>query len=193
MEDDVAAVAHDVLAAVAASIGVAHAQGTGAEHNPLQTDEEMVQNAMSAAPEAVGRNATIVTMDAQGKMRTLQEGTTNFTCFPDDPTTPANDPMCVDENGLAWAEAWMNKEEPPEGKVGFGYMLAGGGTPSNVDPFATEPPGGAEYLQEPPHVMIFNMGELPQDYPDPGENPDTSQPWVMWGGTPYEHLMIPVE
>jgi hypothetical protein len=41
--------------------------------------------------------------------------------------------------------------------------------------------------------MIFNMSELPQDYPQPGEDPDMSQPWVMWAGTPYEHLMIPVE
>jgi hypothetical protein len=70
--------------------------------------------------------------------------------------------------------------------------LQGGSTASNLDPYATEPSGG-EWHQEPPHVMILNMGELPQDYPQPGETPDMSQPWVMWAGTPYEHLMIPVE
>lgn len=48
-------------------------------------------------------------------------------------------------------------------------------------------------MQEPPHVMVFNTAAAMQGYPDPGEHADMSQPWVMWGGTPYEHLMIPVE
>ena len=157
------------------------------------SDEELIANAKSAAPKAVGENATIVGFQADGSTRVLQKGSNNFTCFPDDPSTPANDPMCVDANGLAWAEAWMTKTNPPEGKIGFGYMLAGGGTPSNVDPYATEPPAGKAPLDEPPHVMIFNTAEAMQGYPDPGEDVDTTQPWVMWGGTPYEHLMIPVE
>jgi hypothetical protein len=124
-------------------------------------------------------------------MRTLREGTNNFTCMADDPT-PGKNPMCLDENGMAWAHAWMTKTEPPKDKVGFGYMLAGGATPSNTDPHATAPAGG-ELAQEPPHVMIFNFPELPADYPQPGDTPDMSQPWVMWAGTPYEHLMIPVQ
>ena len=156
-------------------------------------DEKLIASAMSAAPEAVGRNATIVVVDEKGQMQTLKEGTNNFTCLPDDPSTPANDPMCVDENGLEWTKAWIGKTEPPEGKIGFGYMLEGGGTPSNVEPYATKPPEGRQYIQEPPHVMIFNYGDGMQGYPDPGEDVDPSQPWVMWGGTPYEHLMIPTE
>jgi hypothetical protein len=35
-------------------------------------------------------------------------------------------------------DAWVNKTEPPEGKMGFGYMLQGGATPSNLDTFATK-------------------------------------------------------
>ncbi|MEW9807521.1 hypothetical protein ABUE31_16135 [Mesorhizobium sp. ZMM04-5] len=154
------------------------------------TDDQLIENAMSAAPDAVARNATIVAVDASGHMRTLRQGTNNFTCMADDPS-PGNNPMCLDRNAMAWAEAWMNKSEPPKGKVGFGYMLAGGVTPSNVDPFA-EPVEGAQ-AQEPPHVMIFSMPELPADYPSPGTEPDMTQPWVMWAGTPYEHLMIPVQ
>ena len=23
--------------------------------------------------------------------------------------------------------------------------------------------------------------------------PDTTKPYVMWGGTPYEHMMLPVQ
>ncbi len=156
-------------------------------------DKELIANAMSAAPEAIARNATVVAVDEQGQMRTLQEGTNHFTCLPDNPSTPANDPMCLDENGLLWLKAWMTKTEPPKGKIGFGYMLQGGGSPSNVDPYAAKPPEGRDYLKAPPHVMIFNYGDTMPGYPDPGENPDTSQPWVMWSGTPYVHLMIPTE
>jgi len=164
----------------------------GAASAAEMSDAELIKNAMSAGPSAVAENATIMAFDEDGQMRTLREGTNNFTCVADDPT-PGNNPMCVDENAIAWMMAWVNKTEPPANKVGFGYMLAGGATPSNVDPFATEPPGGGALAQEPPHVMIFNLPELPQDYPTGGETPDMSQPWVMWAGTPYEHLMIPTE
>jgi hypothetical protein len=43
------------------------------------TDEELIANAKSAAPKAVGDNATIVGFNEDGSMRTLQEGTNNFT------------------------------------------------------------------------------------------------------------------
>lgn len=154
-------------------------------------DQDLIANAMSAAPESVAKDATIVAINEQGEARTLRKGTNNFTCLPADPKTPANDPMCLDENGMEWAKAWMEKAEPPKGKIGFGYMLQGGGTPSNVDPYA-EPTKDGEFLKEPPHVMLFNHGDAMGGYPDPRENPDTSQPWVMWSGTPYQHLMIPV-
>jgi hypothetical protein len=153
-----------------------------------QSDEELVTNAMSAAPAAVGQNATIMTWD----MRTLQEGSNGFTCFPDDTNTPTNDPMCVDANGLEWVHALMNQAEPPEGKIGFGYMLQGETAASNVDPFAA-PPADGEWSEAGPHVMIFNYGETMAGYADPGEEPDVTQPFVMWSGTPYQHLMIPTE
>ena len=170
------------------------AQGqAGTQQAQPQTDEELIQNAMSAAPEAVAQNATIMAMDAQGTMRTLREGTNHFTCMPDNPTTPGNDPMCLDESGMAWAHAWMTKTQPPEGKVGFAYMLQGGSDASNEDPYATEPGEGQEWVDTGPHVMIFNVGEMVQGYPSQKQEPDTRQPYVMWPGTPYEHLMIPVE
>jgi hypothetical protein len=156
-------------------------------------DRELIVSAMSAAPEAVAQHATVLAVDKQGALRTLREGTNNFTCLPDDPSTPANDPMCLDENGLEWAKAWISKSDPPRGKIGFGYMLQGGGTPSNTDPHPAKSSQDGTFLREPPHVMLFNYGNAMQGYPDPGEKPDTSQPWVMWSGTPYEHLMIPIE
>jgi hypothetical protein len=165
------------------------------EFQSPKTDEEMIANAVSAAPELIGKNATVIAFDASGTVRTLRKGTNNFTCIPDDPTNPANDPNCVDANGLDWVMALVQKTEPPKGKVGFGYMLQGGTTASNLDPYAPKPAGG-KWMQEPPHVMVFNYGGegTIKDYPRTGEmaDADMTQPWVMWPGTPYEHLMIPV-
>ncbi len=154
------------------------------------TDEELIKNAMSAAPEAVGSNATVVKFDAQMQMTTLKEGTNGFTCIPDDPTTPTNDPLCADAAGMAWIQAIATKEQPPAGKVGFIYMLQGGSGMSNADPYATEPVGG-KWQEDGPHVMIVNAMDMLAMYPQMAENPDTTQPYVMFPGTPYAHLMFP--
>ena len=87
----------------------------------------------------------------------------------------------------------MTKTTPPEGKVGLGYMLQGGSDASNEDPYATGPAAGEEWVDTGPHVMLFNVGAMVQTYPSQKDDPDTPQPYVMWPGTPYEHLMIPVE
>ena len=51
---------------------------------------------------------------------------------------------------------------------------------------------GDEWVDTESHVMIFNFGSTMIGYPGQGSDPDTSNPYIMWGGTPYAHLMIPV-
>ena len=127
------------------------------------------------------------------QMRTLRKGKNNFTCMPDNPKSPGNDPMCLDEGGMQWAKAWMSKTTPPAGVIGFGYMLKGGSDASNTDPHAEGPKPGAKWVDTGPHVMIFNVGDAAKAYPRQGENPNTHEPYVMWPGTPWEHLMLPVK
>lgn len=157
-----------------------------------QDDAELIASAETAAPAAVSTNATIYGMAEDGTMRTLREGTNGWWCMPDSPATPGPDPMCGDANSMEWAMAWIGKTEPPEGKVGFMYMLAGGTDASNTDPYATEPASGGDWISTGAHVMVVNAMDLMAGYPEAAE-PDTSQPYVMWAGTPYAHLMIPVE
>jgi len=156
------------------------------------SDDAIIESATSAAPSAVGKDATVIQIGEDGQMRVVREGTNKFTCMADNPVSPGNDPMCLDENGMAWAGAWMGKTEPPAGKIGFGYMLQRGSDASNTDPYAQGPNMGEEWVDTGPHVMIFNYGSMMTGYPDPGGSPDTSIPYIMWGGTPYAHLMIPV-
>jgi hypothetical protein len=156
-------------------------------------DKAAIASAMSAAPEAVAKNATIVNMGANGMLVTLRAGTNGFTCLPDDPSTPGVDPMCADANAMIWLNAWMAHKSPSEGKVGFIYMLMGGSDASNTDPFAVRPPAGTHWIKTGPHVMVVGASpEFYAAYPK-GPEPDTTVPFVMWAGTPYQHLMAPVK
>ena len=156
------------------------------------SDDDLIKSAMSAAPPAVAKDATIVAVDAAGKMRTIRKSSNHFTCMPDNPATPGPDPMCMDQNALAWVTAWVEHKEPPKGKVGFIYMLAGGTDASNTDPYAQKPEANNNWIETGPHVMIVGAKEMVEGYPRAAK-PNTAEPYVMWPDTPYEHLMIPVQ
>ena len=177
-----------VLAGMAIIGGIAQASTP----SPAKSDAELIANALSAAPAAVAKNATVALMDADGKMSTLKKGSNGWTCMPDDPNSPGNDPMCLDPNSMEWLMAYMGHKPPPN-KVGFMYMLQGGSDASNTDPYATAPAAGGHWITTGPHVMVVGpYAKLMPGYLK-GADPDTSMPYVMWGGTPYEHLMIPVK
>jgi len=187
-------------AVVATSAGIVAAAETAApakkSHTAATTkapsDAQLIASAMHAAPAKVSKDATIIAMDASGNMRTLRKGTNGFTCMPDNPTTPGPDPMCMDANAFAWAGAWMAHKDPPAGKVGFMYMLAGGTDASNTDPFATTPSASNHWVKTGPHIMIVGADASFYDSYPKSPDPDTTQPYVMWAGTKYQHLMAPV-
>ena len=41
--------------------------------------------------------------------------------------------------------------------------------------------------------MIVNSKGVLAGYTSGGGHPDTTKPYIMWEGTPYEHLMIPIK
>jgi hypothetical protein len=178
-----------------------HAAGTPPTEKPstgaaaaaaAPSDAKRIASAMKAAPPGVARNATIVVPGEGGTLRTLRKGSNAFTCMPDNPATPGPDPMCMDANAMDWVAAWIAHRDPPTGKVGLMYMLSGGTDASNTDPYATQPDAGNHWVKTGPHVMIVGGdAAFYAAYPK-SPDPDTSQPYVMWAGTPYQHLMAPV-
>ncbi|WP_404612535.1 hypothetical protein [Rhodanobacter hydrolyticus] len=167
------------------------AGGLQAADKKMPTDAELIASAMSAAPTGIAKHATIVVPGADGTMRTLRKGTNDFTCMPDNPATPGPDPMCADKNAWAWLGAYMAHKPPPPG-VGLAYMLEGGVDASNTDPFATKPATGQHWIRTGPHLMIFGADAAFYDLYPKDTTPDTAVPYVMWPGTPYQHLMTPV-
>jgi hypothetical protein len=154
-------------------------------------DKALIASAMTAAPPAIAAKATVVEMGPKG-MRTVRKGSNGFTCLADNPATPGPDPVCADENAMGWMSALVGHKPPEVGKVGFMYMLAGGADASNTDPYAEKPTKANHWIRTGPHVMLVGDQEIIKHYPT-SPDPDTKQPYVMWAGTPYAHLMMPVK
>jgi len=156
------------------------------------TPEFKIENAMSAAPSTVSAGATIMDWPAteDGEMSQLRAGTNGWTCLPNMPGTPQNDPMCVDAEWLALFDAWAGKKPFTPTTLGISYMLQGGAGASDSDPYKEVPDEGEDWLIDPPHLMLVVPGvenlDLPSDRSGGG-------PYIMWKGTPYAHVMVPIK
>ena len=124
-------------------------------------------------------------MQEKGDAKTLQTGSNGFTCLVD----PAGTPWCADANAHGM-EKGGRREEGAARQDRFIYMMAGDTGTSNHDPYATDK---SHWVQTGPHVMIVGTAarEMAGIYPRTMD-PDPSQAYVMFPGTPYEHLMLPV-
>jgi hypothetical protein len=146
------------------------------------------QTAEKAAPASLSKHATI--MDLEGNV--VRKGTNGWMCIPDNPGTAGTDPMCMNEPWMGFGEALKNKRPPTYTQVGIAYMLQGDRPVSNTDPFATAPKPGDDWVEGlGAHVMVLipdqaSMKNIPTDSKNGG-------PWVMWAGTPYAHIMIPID
>ena len=151
-----------------------------------------IDNAMSAAPSALSDDATILdnALNEDGTFVMLREGSNGWYCFPDVLSTPTNDPSCNDKTWLDWTYAFVANKEPNVTVPGLAYMLQGGSDASNTDPAATEPAAGEEWVLSPPHIMILLPGKLDQTVFSTDAH--SGGPSIMWAGTPYEHIMMPV-
>ena len=144
----------------------------------------MIKDALSATTAEMAKGATVVDWENN----VLKEGDNGWICFPTPPEIETG-PMCVDEPWLAWADGWMNKKEVNITRLGISYMLAGDSGASNSDPYATEETD--DWVVVGAHLMIIvpdarMLEGIPTD-------PENGGPWVMWKGTPYAHVMVPVD
>ena len=147
--------------------------------------EAAIAEAMSAAPEALAENATI--LDWEGNV--LREGTNEYTCFPTPPGFAGEAPMCLDGPWMKWAEAWQNKADLTIEEPGIAFMLGGDTGASNTDPYATDPDAVDDWVDANDHLMLLLSD--PAAYDALPTDPSYGGPWVMWKGTPYVHVMIP--
>ena len=148
--------------------------------------------AMSAAPAEIGAGATLMDRDDSGALIPLRDGSNGWLCVTDEnPAGPGEYPICLDGAWQTWFAAFQAGEAPEIDEIGISYMLQGGPAASNTDPMASAPPEGEDWLMDGPHLMIIVPDPAMLDaYPT---EPRVGEPYVMWSGTPYAHLMVPSE
>ncbi len=157
-----------------------------ATHAASDEHSRLLADALSAAPASLHDKVTVMDWDNN----VLQEGSSNYVCFPTPPTLQGTAPMCLDGPWQKWAEAWMNKQPHTPSEFGVSYMLAGDEGASNIDPYAEGKTDDNQWIKEGPHIMIIVpdpalLDSLPTD-------PHNGGPYVMWKGTDYAHIMVPV-
>ncbi len=153
-------------------------------------DASKVALAMKAAPADIGRHASVVDVDAKGAMHELRKGTNGWTCMLIATGPGPSEAMCGDKAWADWGDAYMAKKTPSTKTIGVAYMLHGDNGASNTDPFAMGPTGTNDWVVSPAHLMLLvpdskMLDGLPTD-------PHAGGPFVMWKGTPYAHIMVPV-
>ena len=175
-----------VVVALFIAGGMAHAQSQYPTADVPTAEPAYLAKVKTAAPEHIVSKATIIMMQ-EGKSRELQTGSNGFTCL----IAPDGTPFCSDQNGMEWMKSVRERTEPPD-KIGFIYMLAGDTGTTNHDPHQKET--HLHWVQTGPHVMIVGprVREM-VGYPRHVDVADASQPYVMYPGTPYEHLMLPTK
>ncbi len=169
--------------AIAAVLSVLFAENVTAG----ESAETKIARAMSAASEAVSAEATI--MDSDGTI--LREGSNGWTCLPD--TKPGDHaPMCNDEVWMKLMGMMMGGPEYVPDRIGISYMLQGepeGAGVSNSDPAHPDPQSADDYVETGPHLMIVLPKEMLEGITN---DPNAGGPYVMWGETPFAHIMVPV-
>jgi hypothetical protein len=154
----------------------------------------------SAAPSYIAENATIL----DPTMSVLREGNNGWTCLPANPrgmADPENGwkdpheamPVCADGESMKWMQGYMGGTIPQMDRDGFMWMLHGDMGEDNTKPMVmaksdAEDPN--EWIESGPHLMF--MPKDPTTIDGHTTNFNTGAPYVMWAGSPYRHLMIPV-
>ena len=175
-----------LIIAVALSPSLVLGEG-GARRDVVRQATEAAA-AEQAAPASLSKNATILDRDG----RVVRIGSNGWMCLPDDPGTAGTDSICMNESWRLFMDALKNKKKPTHTKMGIAYMLQGDRPVSNTDPYAAEPKPGDDWVDKlGAHIMVLvpdveTLKSLPTDSKNGG-------PWVMWAGTPYAHVMIPIE
>jgi len=166
----------------------AEAPATAAAAPAAGSQADIIRNAERAGPASIAAESAVMDWE----MNVIREGSNGWTCLPDRPDTPGDDPWCVNGPWLNFLQAYVSQTEPSYTEIGFAYMLVGDSPVSNSDPYATEPTGPEDWVTD-------VHGHLMMLVPDPSmlEGISTDHlnggPWIMWPDTPYAHIMIPVE
>ena len=152
----------------------------------------LIKIAMSAAPTSISSNATI--MDYDGTV--LRQGDTQWMCMPGTDAQRIN-PGCMDLEWQKWNQRFMSGEgnDLKNQKFGQAYMLQGDVPVDNDVPLSVmqndhkKSNENGNWHDSGPHLMLLLPGDVLKQITS---NPYAGGSYVMFPGTEWEHLMIPI-
>ena len=165
-------------------------------HSMGNSEEWEIETYTSAAPAFIGDHATVI--GASGKV--LREGTNGWRCEPFMPMPEGGfenahsaAPACSDKNSVAWANAYKAGTVPDMEGDGWMWMIHGD---LGVDNFTIgtdgqKDAGHKHYIESGPHMML--MPKDPASLKGLTTDFNSGGPYIMFQGTGYDHVMIPVE
>ena len=165
--------------------------------DPLSA-EWQIEAFSSAAPDFIGDEASIVGYDNS----VIRQGNNGWTCLSANPrnmpeagwSTPHEAmPLCADEVSMAWVQAYVGGETPNLSRDAYIWMAHGDMGEDNTQPFVfnEEDATPGNWIESGPHIMLMpqnpsSLDSFPSDF-------NNGEPYVMWQGNQYAHLMIPIE
>ena len=183
-----------VAFATSQSIADHHEEGDLTDHNSAAWQ---IKAYSSAAPDFLGDFATIIGSDGS----VIREGSNGWTCQPANPRpVPASGwgspheamPACHDGEGMKWMMGYMAGKAPEMDRDTFMWMLHGdmGEDNTKAGVLNEEDSVPGQWIESGPHLML--MPKDPATLVDYPTDFTIGAPYVMFPGTPYAHLMIPV-
>jgi len=161
-----------------------------------QSDQWKIVNALTAAPDFIADNATVMDWPAQAgehqQGRILRKGNNGWTCMPDRPGKPAHDPMCADDTMMEWIKATLAGRQPNIDRVGIAYMLQGEAGADQNDLSVKTPPEGQDWYYVGPHVMVVLPDANKEALKYVNEDISTSEPYVTALPSSSPLLVIPI-
>ena len=162
------------------------------------TAEWQIKAYTSAAPTFIGDNASVI--GSSGDV--LRKGTNGWTCQSGNPRPiPKNGwenahqamAVCHDDEGMKWMMAYMSGTKPIMNRDSYMWILNADMGEDNTTPgvFNKRDSTPGEWIESGPHLML--MPKDPANLENFSTDFSTGAPYVMFAGTDYAHLMIPVE
>ena len=151
----------------------------------------------SAAPSFIGDNAAIIGSGGE----VLREGSNGWTCqsanprpYPEKGWKNPHEAMavCHDNEGMKWMMAYMQGVKPMLERDTYMWMLNGdmGEDNTKAGVFNKEDSKPGHWIESGPHLM--RMPKDPASLDGMTTDFNSGEPYVMFSGTPYAHVMYPV-
>ena len=168
---------------------------------PHTSTEWKIWALSSAAPSFIAEKCTVI--DSDGKT-VLRKGTNGWTAMAGNPrgmSDPENGwknpheamPMVMDAQAMKWAMAFMSGKKPELDHDGWMYMLHGDMGEDNTKQLVFKKEDAAEghWIESGAHLML--MPKDPTSLKGQTTDFNSGHPYIMFEGTGYDHIMIPVE